>query len=167
MSGKRRMIYCLLAFIVLVSTLLVGATERLPLGGMIVAPASLDGKVTISTLPDRTRIFVTYAPDHPSLLRQLLHSSITGAFVVQQREPLRNAVAHAGNAHVDFGGDLLNIEFPDASFIFTVKPEGSLPAGPANVDYVTGLATFHVSRISTHTGFVASRDWKQNSCGLK
>jgi hypothetical protein len=158
---------CLTTLVVLCAVT-VTTPSIVPWGRMVVAPASLDGMVTISTSPDKTLTFITCAPYHPTFWRRLVHSTLIGAFVVQHRGPTRNAVAHAGRAHIDFQGDLLKVVFADSSqFVFTTAQKQSIPLEEGEVDYSLGLGTYGVTGFSTHAEFVASRDWTdRNSCGL-
>ena len=170
MLVKRRVVQygaiCLATFVVLCAVA-VQTSGILTWGRMVVAPASLDGVITISTSPDKERTFITCALDHPTFLQRLFHSTLSCAFVVQKSGPKRSVVTHVGRAHIDFQGNLLSVDFADSSlFVFTIVPKGSIPLEEGEVDYVTGLATYRTKFIDTHAAFVASRDWTKRSCGL-
>lgn len=135
MLVTRRVVYygaiSLATFVVLCAAI-VKTLGISPWGRMVVAPASLDGTVTISMSTDNTLTFITCAPYHPALLRRLFHSILSCAFVVQHRGATPNAVAHAGNAHIEFQDDLLSVVFADSSrFVFTTAPTGYIPPGEA------------------------------------
>lgn len=168
MLARRRVIYCggiCLATFVVLCAVTVKMPGILPWGRMVLPPASLDGTVTISTSPDKKLTFITFAPYHPAFWRRLVHSTLSGAFVVQYWGPTRNVVAHTGSAHIEFQGNLLSVVFADSSrFAFTTAPKESRVPGEGEVDYVMGLATDGVGGFSTHADFVASRDWTKRSC---
>lgn len=168
---RRRVVYygaiCMSVFVIL-CVVTVKTPGIWPWGRMVVAPASLDGMVTISASPDKKLTFITCAPYHPTFLRRLVHSTLSGAFVVQNGGAKRNVVAHIGRAHIEFQGDLLNVVFADSSrFVFTTAQKGSIPIEDGEVDYSVGIATDSVAGFGSHAAFVASRDWtKHGSCGL-
>jgi hypothetical protein len=161
---RRVLIYrfiCLAAFLVLCAV-----TVRMSGGKRVVAPASLDGLVTISMSPDKVLTFITCAPYHPTFWQRHLHSTLSCAFVVQHSGPTRT-VAHAGNAHIEFQGDLLSVFFADSSrYVFTTRPKDSIPLGQGEVDESMGIASYGGGGSGTHAAFVKSRDWTKRSCGL-
>jgi hypothetical protein len=171
MSARQRGIrygaICLVALAVLLTVIakIPGIANR---GKMVVAPASLDGMVTISMSPDKVLTFITCAPYHPTFWQRHLHSTLSCAFVVQHSGPTRTVVSRAGNAHIEFQGDLLSVVFTDSSrYVFTTRPKDSIPLGEGEVDESMGIATYGVGRFDTHAAFVKSRDWtKRGSCGL-
>ena len=172
MLVRRRVIYYGVTCLVLV-ILCVAIIESLGIlipGRMVVAPASLDGLVTISMSPDKKLTFITCASYHPTLWHRLLHTTLSGAFVVQHLTPAHNIVEHAGHAHINYQGDLLNVVFADSSrFVFTSAPKGSISPMEGTVECSVGLASDSVTGFDTHADFVASRNWSEQgrSCGLR
>src|SRR5487761_374412 len=130
MLVRRRVIYygaICLAFVILCATIIKTSAISTP-GRMAVAPASLDGLVTISSSSDKKLTFITCASYHPTFWERLLHTTLSGAFVVQHIVPTPNVVAHAGRVHIEFQGNLLSVVFADSSrFVFTTAPKKSIP----------------------------------------
>jgi len=170
MINRRRSIYWgTIGFaIFLVLFAVVVPPGRLAAGGMVRAPASLDGMVTISTSADKKLTFITCARNHPALWRRLVRSTLSGAFVVQYGKPTRDSIAHAGEAHIEFLGNLLSIAFADSSKLtFTTAPKVPTSSEHGDVVGSVGLATNSVYGFRTHADFVASRDWTQPQvCGF-
>lgn len=157
-----------LAAVVLLGLVVVERPEALPWGRIVTAPAAMDGMVTISTKPDKSLIFITYSPEHPSLWRRLLHSTVTGAFAIEHFGSNHTSVAHHGLAHIDYERGVLGISFADSSrFVFTSAPRSAIPTEKGEVDSSVGIVTYHVAGASSHAGFIAQHDWtKRTSCGL-
>jgi hypothetical protein len=169
MSSRRVTYYGAIGLtaLILLCSLIIKRPGILPWGKMVVAPASVDGVVTISTSPDKKLTFITCVPNYPPIWRRLLHSTLTCAFVVQHFKPTRNAIAHAGSAHIEFQRHLLSVVFSDSSrFVFTTASEDPAVPGAAEVDYGVGLATHLTAGLSTHADFIGSRDWIKLSCKL-
>ncbi len=166
MLARRRVIYYLAIIFVLCSATLI-SSRIASSGRMVVAPASLNGMVTIAMSSDNKLIFITCEPYHPTLWRRIIHSTLSGAFVVQRIDSTSDGIAHAGSAHIEFTGNLLSVVFADSSqFIFSSEPKKSVFLDKGVVDSPVGIATYVVSGLDTHADFVASRDWTQRSCGL-
>lgn len=173
MQISRRHIFstalCVATLIVVTVAVARDGASHVPWGEMATAPASLDGLITISTSPDTKLLFVTCEPHHPSLWHRLVHTTLSGAFVVQHGKPTRTIFNRAGDGHLDYEGTQLTVVFADSTqFVFSVEPKGSLPSEPGEVvDYVAGLGTHRVAGLHTHSDFVSSHDWtKGGSCGL-
>jgi hypothetical protein len=170
MLAKRRARYygaiCLAIFLMV--CVVITETPRLwPWGRVVLAPASLDGMATISLSPDSKMIFITCAPYHPSLLRRLFHSTLSGAFMVQRNVPIRSVSARAGSAHIDYQENLLSVVYADSSrFVFSTAPGASVVTTKGDFYNSVGIGTYSVAGIGTHAAFVASHDWTKRYCGI-
>lgn len=136
-------------------------------GRMVVAPATLDGVVTVETSSDKRFTFITCTPLHPPLWRRLTHSLLSGAFVAQPGKPTGDVFAHTGTAHIEYLGNVIDIVFADSTrFLFSTEPRGYMPPSEGKAEYSTGIATYSIFGLNTQADFVGSQDWTQRSCGI-
>lgn len=163
MRGIRYSAICLVTCTVLLTgmTKTPGITNK---GQMVVAPATLDGRVTISMSPGKRLTFITCTPNQRTFWQRHLHSPLSCAFVIQHNGPARTALTHAGIAHIEFQSDLLSVAFADSSrYVFSIRPMDAIPTGQGEVDEAMGIATYGVRGLGTHADFVNSRDWTEHN----
>jgi len=138
-------------------------------GDRVIAPAEMNGVVTITTSPDNKMAFITCIPDHVGFLKRVFHTNLSAAFVAQLVGSEKTSVSHSGTAHIVFRGDLLDVVFSDSSrFLFTTsrKQLAAQEILGCSGSYVGGIATYSVSGVRNHADFVSSRDWTRRTCGL-